>query len=258
MISALTSISPSLLSGPAGLGAITPEERQQDQEQAKRQGESNPVAASAAGALSRPSDSVEIGRGEPRSRPGERATESLSADAPTKAANGEELSPDEEKQVEKLRERDAEVRQHEQAHVAAAGPYFRGGPNYSFQTGPDGKKYAVGGSVQIDTSPVPGDPEATIAKAQQVRRAALAPVEPSNTDRQVAAAASRMEAEARAELAEKKSGPNGGSDEPESTQAGSGPVNGDEQGDPRSEAGARISAVGGDAPKDRTPIDVYA
>src|SRR5690606_2788786 len=41
---------------------------------------------------------------------------------------------------------------------------------------------------------------ATIEKARQIRRAAQAPAEPSSTDRQVAAQAARMEAEARAEL----------------------------------------------------------
>lgn len=136
------------------------------------------------------------------------AQERSSAPAVDRAERGsEELSADEQRQVDELKARDAEVRAHEQAHVAAAGPHYRGGPTYSYRTGPDGQRYAVGGSVQIDTSPVPGDPAATIAKAQQVRRAALAPAEPSTTDFQVAAAASRMEAEARAELTEQSTPP---------------------------------------------------
>lgn len=115
-----------------------------------------------------------------------------------------ELSEEEMKQVEALKSRDAEVKAHEQAHVGAAGPHYRGGPNYSYQQGPDGNRYAVGGDVQIDTAPVEGDPEATIAKAQTVRRAALAPTEPSSTDLQVAAAASRMEADAQQELSQQQ------------------------------------------------------
>ncbi len=110
------------------------------------------------------------------------------------------LSEKEQRQVRELQARDREVRIHEQAHVAAAGSLYRGGPTYDFQRGPDGKRYAVGGSVQIDTSPG-STPEETIAKAQQMRRAALAPAEPSSTDRAVAASAARLEAEARAELA---------------------------------------------------------
>ena len=56
--------------------------------------------------------------------------------------------------------------------------------------------------MQIDLSPVRGNPQATIAKMQQVRRAALAPGEPSGQDRQVAAQAAALEREARKELAE--------------------------------------------------------
>jgi len=56
----------------------------------------------------------------------------------------------------------------------------------------------VGGEVQIDTSPA-GSPEATIRKMQQIRRAALAPSQPSGTDRAVAAQASQVETQARME-----------------------------------------------------------
>jgi hypothetical protein len=75
-----------------------------------------------------------------------------------------------------------------------------GPPSFTYETGPDGKRYAVGGEVQIDTSPVKGDPQATIQKAQTIRRAATAPSNPSSQDRAVAAQASKMEAQARQEL----------------------------------------------------------
>ncbi len=113
-----------------------------------------------------------------------------------------ELTEEELREVEKLKQRDAEVRRHEAAHKAAAGKFAQGGPSFEFETGPDGRKYAVGGEVQIDTSAVADDPRATIQKMQQVRRAAAAPAEPSSQDRQVAAQAARAEAKARAELAE--------------------------------------------------------
>lgn len=102
--------------------------------------------------------------------------------------------------VEQLRARDREVRAHEMAHIAAAGTYARGGMSLSYQRGPDGQQYAIGGSVQIDTSPIPGDPEATLQKARVVQQAALAPAEPSNQDRKVASAASQMMANAMAEI----------------------------------------------------------
>lgn len=113
------------------------------------------------------------------------------------------LSEEEQKQVDELKRRDAEVRRHESAHKAAAGPHASGGPSFEFQEGPDGRRYAVGGEVQIDTSPVAGNPRATQAKMQQIRRAALAPADPSAQDRAVAAQAAQAEREARAELAQR-------------------------------------------------------
>jgi len=55
--------------------------------------------------------------------------------------------------------------------------------------------------VSIDTSPERDDPEATINKAQRIQAAALAPAQPSDADRAVAAAAAQMASSARAELA---------------------------------------------------------
>lgn len=122
------------------------------------------------------------------------------ATAGEKAPNGETLTEEELAQVRELKARDREVRAHEQAHLAAAGPHAKGGPRYTYQVGPDGRRYATGGEVSIDTSKVPGDPEATIRKARQIRAAALAPAEPSSQDRAVAAAAARLLAEAQGEL----------------------------------------------------------
>lgn len=105
-----------------------------------------------------------------------------------------------QRQIQELAARDREVRNHERAHAAVGGQYA-GAPRYQFERGPDGINYAVGGEVSISTGGVSGDPQATIEKAQLVRRAALAPAEPSSQDRKVAAQASQMEAEARVELA---------------------------------------------------------
>ena len=111
-----------------------------------------------------------------------------------------ELTEEERKVVEQLKARDREVRIHEQAHLSAAGDLANGPPSFDFQVGPDGKKYAVGGSVDITVSPVANDPQATISRADRIRRAALAPAEPSGQDRQVAAQALQMKAEAQQEL----------------------------------------------------------
>jgi hypothetical protein len=64
----------------------------------------------------------------------------------------------------------------------------------------------VGGEVSIDTSPVAGNPEATIAKAHQIEAAALAPADPSGQDHSVATQAQAMAAAAEAELAAARSG----------------------------------------------------
>ena len=112
----------------------------------------------------------------------------------------QQLSKEELELIARLKRRDREVRAHEQAHRSAAGQYAQGGPTYTYQKGPDGKNYAVGGEVQIDTSPVRGDPEATLRKAEQVRRAANAPASPSSQDRTVAAEAAALAIQARIEI----------------------------------------------------------
>jgi hypothetical protein len=132
------------------------------------------------------------------------ADKSTAAREAEKQSNPNELSEEELRQVEELQKRDREVRQHEQAHLAAAGPHANGGPTYSYQSGPNGKRYAVGGEVSIDTSPVPNNPEATIQKAQTIQAAARAPAEPSAQDRAVAAQAAQMAAQARIEMNEQR------------------------------------------------------
>ena len=78
------------------------------------------------------------------------------------------------------------------------------GVSFTYQRGPDGVQYAVGGEVGIDTSPVAGDPEATLAKAQRIRAAALAPAEPSAQDLRVAAQAAQLAVQARAEIGQQQ------------------------------------------------------
>ena len=115
-------------------------------------------------------------------------------------ANGKPLDEPQQKQVKELKDRDREVRQHEAAHLAAAGGNATGGPSYTYQKGPDGQQYAVGGEVNVDTSDEK-TPEATLRKMEQIQRAALAPAEPSGQDHSVAAAAAAKAAQARQEIA---------------------------------------------------------
>jgi hypothetical protein len=105
----------------------------------------------------------------------------------------------EEQALNQLKQRDREVRAHEQAHAAVGGQYA-GSPTYEYERGADGNNYAVAGEVLIDISEVPNDPQATIEKMQQVKAAALAPQEPSGPDRAIAADANQKITAARAEL----------------------------------------------------------
>jgi hypothetical protein len=132
--------------------------------------------------------------------PGDRVSLSEQAKMQSSGKKTEtELNEEQKQQVNQLKKRDAEVKAHEQAHMAAGGGVVQGGASYQYARGPDGKQYAVGGEVKIDLSSEK-TPEATIRKMQQVRRAALAPAQPSGADRSVAAQASQIEAQARMEL----------------------------------------------------------
>ena len=120
-----------------------------------------------------------------------------------RGTDGEPLSDEDQREIERLKARDREVRAHEQAHKSAGGPHA-GAPSYDYDSGPDGKQYAVSGEVKIDTAPIAGDPEATIAKMETIKRAALAPAEPSGADRAIAAKADQTILKARQELLEQR------------------------------------------------------
>ncbi len=104
------------------------------------------------------------------------------------------LSEEELAVVAQMAQRDKEVREHEMAHVDAGRPWA-GPAVYLYQTGPDGRRYAIGGFAPIDVSPIEGNPEATAAKMRIVIEGALAASPPSSADRHVAALArSRLQA----------------------------------------------------------------
>lgn len=127
--------------------------------------------------------------------PGESEKNSPSEDG----LEGQSLSGGERQYLDQLQAADREVKAHEMAHLAAAGSYARGGASYQYKQGPDGKKYAVGGEVSIDIGKE-STPEKTIEKMRVVRRAALAPADPSPQDQRVAARATLSIAESVQEL----------------------------------------------------------
>lgn len=109
----------------------------------------------------------------------------------------EDLNSEEKAQLNELKKTDREVKTHEQAHMSAAGGVATSTPKYEYEKGPDGKMYAVGGEVNIKMAEE-SSPEQTIEKAEQVKKAALAPSDPSGQDRSVAQKADQMIQKAKA------------------------------------------------------------
>lgn len=164
-------------------------------------GLSAPVVA---GSESTPGEQPTDGEGRSIRAP-EQASEDKSAGSSTEKPaqekeNAQGLTESELKELTELKARDREVRAHEAAHQAVGGQHA-GAISYSYERGPDGAQYAVGGEVPIDVSPVAGDPQATIEKMRVVRSAAMAPAQPSSQDRAVAAQAMQTMLQAQVELA---------------------------------------------------------
>jgi hypothetical protein len=132
---------------------------------------------------------------------GSPATESA-REQDTEGGTISEESTGTEEAIRELERIDAEVRTHEAAHQARGGR-FAGAATFTYTTGPDGKRYAVGGQVPINV-PAGLSPEETIAAMEQVRAAAMSPSDPSGADLSVAANASASVARASSELARKR------------------------------------------------------
>jgi SprA-related family len=123
--------------------------------------------------------------------------------AQPKGADGSNLTPDQLAEVAKLKQTDRHVRQHEAAHQAAGGS-LAGAATFTYITGPDGQRYAVGGEVPISIpSASSSNPQQTIQELQQVVRSALAPSDPSSQDQAVAAQAEAEMAQAEAKATQK-------------------------------------------------------
>lgn len=131
---------------------------------------------------------------QPEAKPVPVATEKISLHSKAK-----ELSDAEHAEIGSLKARDSKVRQHEQAHLSAAGGLNVSRAAFVYQRGPDGVNYAVGGDVRIDTSPgrTPAD---SLARADMIIDVALAPSDPSPSDRSAAAKGQSMAQQASAEL----------------------------------------------------------
>lgn len=130
-------------------------------------------------------------------QPAARDRVTISAAARDRARLGEKLDEAQLAEVSQLRTDDQRVRTHERAHQAAGGG-AAGAASFRYVMGPDGKQYAVAGEVAIRFE-AGRTPDETIASAQRMRAAALAPADPSAQDLAVAAEATRLEQNARAQ-----------------------------------------------------------
>lgn len=146
--------------------------------------------------------------------------ESKPAEKSTADGKSSENDPQVQAQISRLKQNEEKVKAHEAAHKAAGGN-LASSASYSYTKGPDGRSYISGGEVQIDMSDG-NTPEETIARMQQVIRAALAPADPSGQDRSVAAAAASRMAQAQQEKVQSgDSGTSSGSGEPSEQTIGS-------------------------------------
>lgn len=139
------------------------------------------------------SDIIELSPAARRKQENEEKARIIKSDSHTETStNNLKLSQEEQKEVEEMRRINGEVKRRELAHRAVAGNYARGVISYEYETGPDGKKYAVEGHITIDARPILNNPEASIRKAQAIKSVKL--------DRSVSTEAEKMEREVRMEL----------------------------------------------------------
>lgn len=117
------------------------------------------------------------------------------------AKERETNAPDskEQKAVEDLKRRDKEVRAHESAHGGDPRLVKIGAAQFDYTIGPDGKAYATGGRVTLSTGNA-RTPEEALSKAEALKKAAMAPGEPSSKDFQALNSAVAMEFEARNQI----------------------------------------------------------
>ena len=86
--------------------------------------------------------------------------------------NGKYDKNDYERVLSKFKSIDANTRIHEQTHAILANTTTP--IQYNYQMGPDGKMYAVGGNVRLDTS-IPNNPKAAEQKLNELKKSATSP-----------------------------------------------------------------------------------
>ena len=126
------------------------------------------------------------------------ANEQTQADTISPAVG--EMTLEQSNELKRIQGKADKVVAHEDAHSMLGGTLMLGGPVYQYELGSDGEVYETSGQSRIDMSPLAGNPQATIFKMQQVKRAAMAPLNPSGADRVVASQADQIENQARKQM----------------------------------------------------------
>jgi hypothetical protein len=115
------------------------------------------------------------------------AVEKFNKDDASRISSNENYDEkDYERVLDKFEATDARTHTHEQTHASSV---HASTPDYTYQQGPDGKLYALGGSVRMDTS-VPKDEAAAAAKMENLSQASTAPHDLSAADAQISRTAS--------------------------------------------------------------------
>ena len=135
----------------------------------------------------------------------------------------------------------------------AAGGGLTSPASYTYERGPDNKMYAVAGEVGISTGEG-NTPQESLNKAQTIRRAALAPADPSPQDLKVAAQAASMEMSARAQIMQEKMAQNSqNTNNSNETSAENSNVNSTENSTGNSTENSTRNSVGNSAGNSRIP-----
>jgi len=101
--------------------------------------------------------------------------------------------------IQQQQARDRDLRPHEQARTATAGSSAASAPRYSYITGSDGRRYAIGGTVENNEPR--SEPDADADEGQFAEAAALGSTQPWSADLAMAKLGARIEQRARAEIA---------------------------------------------------------
>lgn len=102
----------------------------------------------------------------------------------------------EDETLRRLKNRDAHVKAHEASHAGSGGVMTIGAPSYTYQIGPDGKPYAIGGKVTLASRPA-SNPRMAELHARSLKNASLSVDDPSPQDLAAASSAEAMAREAR-------------------------------------------------------------